>query len=124
MKDGRLAPAAASAVFGPAAVHNREYVGIGLSFMDGGMTPVELASLAMSVTGRSKPADVVGLLWTNVVGSAPTQQQAQLYIDLLTSGSISTGQLTLLAADTSINTTNIDLVGLARTGLEFVSIEG
>jgi hypothetical protein len=39
---------------------------------------------------------------------------------ILDSEQMSIGSLTALAADTSFNTTNIDLVGLSQTGLEYV----
>lgn len=106
------------AVFGPSSVTNKTYVGIGLSYLDGGMSYEALAALAVSVTGKSAPADVVNLLWTNVIGSAPSVDQAQPFIDMLNNGS-SIGTLATLAADTSINQVNIDLVGLSQTGLEF-----
>lgn len=118
--DGRAGQVAKllGAVFGTAAVANRAYVGIGLAQLDGGSSYEALAALAMSVTGKSTPADVVALLWGNVVGSAPSAQQAQPYIDML-NGGMSIGQLTVLAADTSINTSNINLTGLATSGLEY-----
>lgn len=118
--DGRAGQVAKllGAVFGAPAVANRAYVGIGLSLLDGGTSYEALAALAVSATGKSAPADVVALLWSNVVGSPPSAQQAQPYIDLL-NGGMSIAQLTVLAADTSINSGNINLVGLAQSGLEF-----
>lgn len=109
------------AVFGAKAVVNREYMGIGLSLLDGGMGYAALAELAVSVTGASAPADVVKLLWTNVIGSAPTTQDAQPFVDML-NGGMSIGQLTVMAADTTLNAVSIDLVGLAKTGVEFIEM--
>ena len=106
------------AVFGASAVANKAYVGIGLSYLDSGMSYDALAALAVGVTGKSSPADVVNLLWSNVVGAAPTAAQAKPFIDMLNSG-ISIGALTTMAADTAINQGNINLVGLSQTGLEF-----
>lgn len=107
------------AVFGAKAVGNRVYVGIGLSLLDQGMSTLDLAALAVSVTGNSAPADVVRLLWTNVIGSPPTAQDAAPFIDMLNHGT-TVGELAWLAADTSFNQLNIDLVGLAKTGLEYL----
>ena len=107
------------AVFGPAAVANKQFVAIGLQYTDQGMSYLDLAALAMSAAGKSAPKDVVNLLWTNVVGSAPSIEQAQPFVDMLGSGT-SIGQLVQLAADTALNAQNIGLVGLAQTGLEYM----
>lgn len=107
------------AVFGVKAVANREYMGIGLSLIDGGMSYSALGEVAVAATGKTMPVDVVTLLWTNVVGSAPTAQDAQPFIELLLGG-MSAGQLASIAADTLINEINIDLVGLVKSGVEFV----
>jgi len=108
------------AIFGPSSVSNKTYVGIGLGLMDDGMSYEALAALAVSVTGKSSSTDVCTLLWTNVIGSAPTTADIAPFKAMLDSGQMSIGGLAALAADTSFNTTNIDLVGLARTGLEYV----
>jgi len=107
-------------IFGPSSVSNKTYVGIGLGLMDDGMSYEALAALAVSVTGKSSSTDVCTLLWTNVIGSAPTTADIAPFKAMLDSGQMSIGGLAALAADTSFNTTNIDLVGLARTGLEYV----
>jgi hypothetical protein len=73
----------------------------------------------MSVLNKTSPEDVVGLLWTNVVGSSPTADQARPYIDMLNNG-MTQGQLAELAAKTSVNLAQIDLVGLAETGILFI----
>lgn len=106
-------------VFGSTAVSNEEYVGIGLSLLDGGMSYQDLMALAIGVTGQTTPLDIVRLLWTNVVGSAPTNEQAQPFVDMLNNG-WSVGQLGVLAADTDLNQGNINLIGLAQTGLEYI----
>ena len=83
------------------------------------MSYTALANLAVQATGTSAAADVVHLLWANVIGGAPSAQEAQPYVDLL-NGGMSIGQLTVLAADTALNAANIDLIGLAKTGVEFI----
>lgn len=107
------------AVFGKAAVANKSYAGIGLSYLDGGMSYADLSALAINAAGASTPEQVVNLLWTNVVGSAPTAADARPFINMLNTGT-SIGALGVLAEDTSLNTTNINLVGLSLTGLEYV----
>lgn len=108
------------AVFGAESLSNKEYVGIGLSLLDGGMSYEALATLAMSVTGKSSSTDVTTLLWTNVIGSAPSAADIAPFKSMLDSGQLSVGGLVALAADTTQNATNINLVGLASTGIEFV----
>lgn len=107
------------AVFGAAQVNNQSYVGIGLQLADGGMAYDALAALAVGVTGQTTHAGVVNLLWTNVMGSAPTPEQAAPFVSLLDNG-MSVGTLATLAADTPQNTAHIDLIGLTHTGLDFI----
>lgn len=106
------------AVFGKDFVSNKAYVGIGLGLLDGGMSYVDLAALAVNAAGGVAPTQVVDLLWTNVVGSAPSAAQAQPFVDMLNSGT-SIGVLGVLAADTALNQENINLSGLAQTGLAY-----
>lgn len=108
------------AVFGAESVSDKNYVGIGLRLLDGGMSYQGLAALAVSAAGKSSSTDVCTLLWTNVMGSAPTTADIAPFKAMLDSGQMSIGSLTTLAADTSLNTANIGLVGLSQTGLEFV----
>ncbi len=109
------------AVFGAAAVTNKTYVGIGLNYMDSGMSYANLTQLAIDARlgGRSSNTDVVSLLYTNVVGSAPDAANLAFYKGQLDDGSFTQGTLGVLAADTGLNTTNINLVGLSQTGIEF-----
>ena len=96
-----------------------QYVGIGLQYLDAGTTYEQLAALAVSVSGASGNAGVVALLWTNLFGSAPTDEQAAPYVAMLSGGSLSVGALTVLAADLDLNASRINLTGLATSGLEY-----
>jgi hypothetical protein len=81
-----------------------------------------LAGLAVAAAGKTSHADVVSLLWTNLVGVAPTTAQAAPVVVLLDGGvSVSVGVLTVVVAELSLNTENINLLGLAQSGLEFMS---
>lgn len=109
------------AVFGAASVQLADYVGIGLSLADGGKTYLELAQTALDArlgTGASNTA-IVTLLYTNVVGAAPSATELAFYVGLLDSHSQTPASLTTMAADTDLNQTHIDLVGLTQTGLLF-----
>ena len=107
------------AVFGPESVSNKDYVGIGLSLLDDGMTSEELASLAVSAAGIKTYAGVVDTLWENLVGVGPTDAQAAPYVSMLHNGSMSVGELAMFAAELDLNENNIDLIGIAETGLDY-----
>ena len=107
------------AVFGKDAIDKLDYVGIGLQLFDQGSSFSDISALAMSVVNKTSPEDVVGLLWTNVVGTAPTADQARPFVDMLNSG-MTPGQLAEMAARTELNLEQIDLVGLSQTGILFV----
>jgi hypothetical protein len=109
------------AVFGKESLNNKNYVGIGLHFLDSGWTYDNLAGLALDAAGAKTNDQIVSLLWTNVIGTKPTAADKQPFIALLENG-MSAGALAHLAADTSFNTTNINLVGLAQTGIEYIPI--
>jgi hypothetical protein len=109
------------AVFGKQSVSNKNYVGIGLSYLDGSWTYDNLAALALDAAGAKTNDQIVSLLWTNVIGTKPTDADKQPYIALLENG-MTAGALARLAADTAFNTTNINLVGLAQTGIEYIPI--
>jgi len=109
------------AVFGKASLSNKNYVGIGLSFLDSGWTYDNLAGVALEAAGAKTNDQIVSLLWTNVIGTKPTAADKQPFIALLENG-MTAGALAHLAADSSFNTTNINLVGLAQTGIEYMPV--
>ncbi|CAE6494050.1 Peptidase M10A and M12B matrixin and adamalysin [Nitrosomonas nitrosa] len=107
------------AVFGAAEVDNKAYVGTGLWLFDGGMNHEAVATVALDAVGVSTHDEVVTLLWRNLFGSNPTQAEKQPYLQVLESGEVSAAALAIYAADSAINTGNIDLVGLMQTGVEY-----
>jgi hypothetical protein len=109
------------AVFGKDSISNKSYMGIGLSFLDAGWSYDNLAGLALDAAGANTNDQIISLLWTNVIGTTPTAAEKQPFIALLENG-MSAGALAHLAADTSFNATNINLVGLAQTGIEFIPV--
>jgi serralysin len=110
------------AVFGAATLANKNYVGIGLDRLDGGMSYENLMQLALDVKlgANASNAAVVTLLYTNLVGTAPTATAMAYYKGLLDAGSFSQAGLAVHAADLPHNAANIGLVGLASTGIEYV----
>lgn len=108
------------AVFGPDAVANRDYVATGLRLLDAGMALTELAQFALDTrlgTGASAEA-VVADLYTHVVGVAPGAFELAWYTGLL---QYTPASLVLMAMHAPENGVNIDLTGLASSGLEYTT---
>jgi hypothetical protein len=114
-------------VFGKDAVANKYFVGIGLHFVDAlNFSYPSLMELAINARlgANATNAQVVDLLYTNVVGQAPDAATRKTFTDLLDNGTFTVGGLGVLAADTELNKVNINLVGLAQTGLEYTPFSG
>lgn len=96
-------------------------VGLALAKVDAGMSYTDLLTLALDFrlgTARSHE-QVVDLLYTNIAGVAPTAAQAAPYLNQLYGGSVTHASLGVMAAETAENAAQIDLVGLAQTGLVY-----
>lgn len=109
-----------SAVLGEDSILDPEVIGSGLAQVDNGLSYENFAAITIKSAGLESSEDIVNTLWLNVVGSEPTSDQARPYIDKLDNGEMSVGELGLLAANTEQNETNIDLVGLQSSGIEFI----
>jgi hypothetical protein len=115
------------AVFGRTAVAKPQFVGIGLHFLDEvGSDYAGLMQLAINARLGATPShkEVVDLLFTNVVGQPPDAATRKAFTDLLDNGTFTLGGLGVLAADTELNKSNINLVGLIKTGLEYLPFSG
>jgi serralysin len=110
-----------AAVLGTEGISNKVYVGAGLYFLDGGMTYEDLMQVALDVVLGANPSSssVVDLLWSNIVGPPTPADNLPQYSALIDNGTYTAAELAVAAADHSLNTTNIDLVGLTQTGLEY-----
>ena len=106
------------AVFGSPSLTNKSYVGIGLKYLDAGWTYDNLAALALDAAGAKTNDQIVSLLWKNVIGTTATSNEKAPYIAMLENG-MTFGALAHMAADTAFNTNNINLTGLALTGIEY-----
>jgi hypothetical protein len=107
------------AVFGKSSISNKSYVGIGLGLLDADMSISSLASLAINASGAVTPDQIVTELWTNVIGSAPQASDKAPFIAMLNNGT-SVGDLAVLAANTTFNINNINLIGLTQTGIQYL----
>jgi serralysin len=115
------------AVFGPTAVLNKTYAGIGLGVFDNeGADYAAVANYAIraALGNNIDNAALVRLLYTNVVGSAPSQGEVDAFVGLLNNGSFTQVSLTTFAADHALNTTRIDLAGIVEHGLEYIPVAG
>ena len=107
------------AVLGKDAVKNPGLVGIGLSYLDNELSYSDLGLLALNAVGATSNDAIVSKLWFNLVGSTASASDKAPYIKMLADG-MKPGDLVVMAADLSLNTNNIGLVGLTQTGVEFV----
>jgi serralysin len=109
------------AVFGAAAATAPQYVGQALTLLDGGLSFEAAMQLALDLRLGSDAthAEVVALLYGNLLGAAPTQAQAQPYLNMLQSGAATPASLGILAAEHALNLDHIGFTGLAANGLAF-----
>ncbi|MCP5245104.1 MAG: hypothetical protein H6937_03725 [Burkholderiales bacterium] len=111
------------AVFGHESVSNKQFVGIGLRFLDNGTHYEALMQLAIDAAlgvDATNHTAVVDLLYENIIGFTPSPAAEAQFVRLLDSGTYTVAELGVLAAETTLNQENIDLVGLSQTGLEFL----
>ena len=112
------------AVFGKDTVRIPAYVGIGLDLLDGGLSFKNLATLAAEAAlgkGYSN-TNLINTLFKNITGVNPTGFETQLFETLMSNGNITKESLILAACESNQNVTNVDLVGLAKTGIEYMPV--
>lgn len=109
------------AFLGSAGVSNKNFVGIGLQYLDGGGTYESLMELAISTVFGETPnsRSVVATFYQNLTGQQAPGSVIDTYAGLLDDGDLSLLSLSLQVADNEVNLSNIDLVGLTSTGIEY-----
>ena len=108
-------------VFSAASVSNKQYVGIGLTLLDEGMSYSGLMQTALNAklgAGFSNDAEI-NLLYQNLLGILPSTADLNYWTGTLSSGQFSQPSLAQMAAELSINAININLIGLNQTGIEY-----
>ena len=110
------------ALLGKDLATDKTYVGVGLNILDSGMSYAGLMKAGLDAVFGSNPsgASVVDVLYKNLIGSAAPQSVLDEYGGMLDSGSITSTELGIAVADHPINATNIDLIGLTQTGVEYI----
>jgi serralysin len=106
------------AVLGSEAIKLPNVVGIGLRYVDNGMSYADLGLTALNALGAITPDAIVTSLWRNVVGFTPSATDKAPYLKMLAEGT-KPGDLVVLAGDFYLNTNKIGLIGLSQTGIEF-----
>ncbi|MBI5277341.1 MAG: VCBS repeat-containing protein [Burkholderiales bacterium] len=111
-----------ASVFGPTAVGNEVYAGIGLELVDGGMSYEALMGFALQVALGPQASNeaVVNLLYTNVVGAAPSQTELAYYARLIDDGFFTQASLGTMAGNTDLIVDRVIATGLIQVGLEYV----
>lgn len=105
-----------------------EFVGIGISLFEGGTSMLEVCQLALgtnlcrSLAGSTSNIDFVNTVYKNIVGVLPSNAVRDFYVGLLqgSGGTMTQAELLVLAANANVNATNINLVGLQQSGVEFM----
>ena len=109
------------AVYGSSAVSNTAFVGIGLGYLNQGMSYQNLISLALTNklgNSFSNSAEVT-LLFQNLAHANPGAQDLATWTNQISNGTYTQTSLAQFACDNALNTTNINLTGLTQTGLQY-----
>ena len=90
--------------------------------MDGGLSYDGLLELALNeaLTPNRTNEALVQLLYTNIVGVAADEATVSNFANLVSSGQMTQLGLARLAADEPLNAINVDIVGLAQSGLDYM----
>ena len=97
-----------------------EYMGIGLSLVDQGWIPSQLAELIVSAgLLPSSNTEFVKLVYQNVVGTAPNALELAFYVQVLNDGSYTQTSLLNLAANTDFATNAVEQSAIGLVGLPY-----
>jgi cyclophilin family peptidyl-prolyl cis-trans isomerase len=97
-------------------------VGAGLNLFDQGLDWQQVAQVVVNtgIFNQLSHADFVKTVYQNVVGSAPDAATQATFTALLDNGEATPAQLLALAANTDLNASTVNLVGLAHMGLAYL----
>jgi len=111
------------AVFGKDAVNKTDYVAIGLKYLDQGTSYSDLMALALGAKlgANYTNTDEIKLLYQNLLNTSPSTADLNSWNTALQNKTYTNTSLAQLACDTSYNTQNINLTGLADKGVLYLS---
>jgi len=110
------------AVLGKETLSNKGLVGIAISIYDQGMTDTQIARLALNAVLGENPSNkaVVELLYKNLVGVQPDPLSEALYVGMINNRTYTQESITVMAVNLDLNKSNVNIVGLSQTGVEYV----
>jgi hypothetical protein len=106
------------AVFGKDYLSNKQYVGFCLHLLDDGTSNSDLASIVLNAAHLTTNDEIVSTLLKNVLGNTTSAADKTSLLDLLNKGT-SPSDLVLMQANSPANILNINLDGLALTGIQY-----
>lgn len=107
-----------TAAFGSSMV--KEYLGIGISLADGGLSLEKLNDFVINLgILPTSSKDFVNLVFSNVVGRAPNQFESLVYSSMIDNGVHTRSSLLLLAESTSLVSDAVTNISLAGVALEY-----
>ena len=111
------------AVFGKDAVNKTDYVAIGLKNLDQGVSYQDLMALALNVKlgANYTNAAEITLLYQNLLNTIPSTADLNTWNTALQNKTYTNTSLAQFACDSSFNTQNINLTGLADKGVLYLS---
>ena len=129
--DGHAGQAARvlNTAFGQSALSNRELVGLVLHLLDQGLTAEGLLTLAIQteefarVAGGRSNAAFVDWVFRNVTGRSATAEEGAVLVGVLDRGEQTQLSLAILASDSAANGIQVNLTGLAGTGIAYSPFE-
>lgn len=109
------------AFLGAAGVERTDLVSVGLNLLDGGTTYENLLQAALDAVFGADPSGtlLVNHFYGTLTGQSAPQSLIDQYGSLIDSGGLSPVSLATQVVEHELNLQNIDLVGLATTGIEY-----
>lgn len=114
------------AVLGRGALHDQALVGALLGYFDAGPSLHDAATMLVgagvmaALAGGPGNKAFVDLVFTNVVGAAPSAELSAQLTSLIDGGVLTQADFLGAVAAMPLNQANVDLVGLSTTGMAFV----
>jgi hypothetical protein len=109
------------AFLGASGIQRADLVGVGLDLLDSGTTYEGFLQAALDAVFGPSPsgATLVNHFYGTLTGQSAPQSLIDQYGSLIDNGSLSPVSLAMQVAENELNLQNIDLVGLATTGIEY-----
>ena len=109
------------AFLGASGIQRADLISVGLDLLDSGTTYEGFLQAALDAVFGQNPsgATLVNHFYGTLTGQSAPQSLIEQYGSLIDNGSLSPVSLAMQVAENELNLQNIDLVGLATTGIEY-----